>query len=511
MVGRHRAPRHHPVHRDAATQGEYAVSHPPVAVVILAAGAGTRMRSETPKVLNVVAGRTLLGHAIAAGRHCEPQRLVVVVRHERDRVAAEALKHEDVLIADQDEVPGTGRAVQCALRTLADDGVDLDGPIVVTAADTPLLDGPTLAALLESHLADRNAVTVLTTHLSTPTGYGRVVREKGSVVAIVEEKDASEEQRLITEVNAAVYVFDTAVLREALDSVGRDNAQGEVYLTDVIRIAHERGLKVAGIAVEDSWTVEGANDKVQLAALAKEMNRRIVEDWMRAGVTVIDPATTWIDVDVELAPDVTILPGVQLHGASRVESHATIGPFTTLTDVEVKEGATVIHSHGLLAVVGPGATVGPFANLRPGTLLDAGVRVGAFVETKNATIGADSRVRHLAYVGDATIGTDTNIGAGTVFANFDGVTKQHTQIGDHARIGVNNTFVAPVTVGDGVYTGAGTTVRRDIPSGDLAVNTTSQRNIEGWVLRNRAGSAAADAAAAARTRSATDSERDIAE
>lgn len=464
---------------------------PAAAVVILAAGAGTRMKSQTPKVLNVVAGRTLLGHAISAARHCEPQRLVVVVRHERERVAAEALGHEGVLVADQDDIPGTGRAVQCALRALAADGLDLDGPIVVTAADTPLLDGATLADLLRSHRDDRNDVTVLTTHLPQPAGYGRILRENGALVGIVEEKDATEEQRRISEVNAAVYVFEAAVLRDALESVGRDNVQGEVYLTDVIRIAHQRGLRVAGIAVEDSWTVEGANDKVQLAALAREMNRRIVEDWMRAGVSVIDPATTWIDVDVELAPDVTLLPGVELHGACRIESHATIGPFTTLTDVEVKEGATVTHSYGLLAVVGPNAKVGPFANLRPGTLLDADGRIGAFVETKNATIGAGARVPHLAYIGDTTIGAGTNIGAGTVVANFDGVTKQHSRIGQGAQIGAHTTIVAPVTLGDGVWTGAGTTVRRDVPSGDLAVNTTSQRNIDGWVERKKAREASA--------------------
>ena len=471
---------------------------PAAAVVILAAGAGTRMKSATPKVLNTVAGRTLLGHAIAAGRELNPSRLCVVVRHERDRVAADALDFDaSVLIADQDEVPGTGRAVQCALERLAADGAELTGPLVVTAADTPMLDGGILAELMRSHVGGGNAVTVLTTHLANPTGYGRIVRHAGSVVGIVEEKDATDEERAITEVNAAVYVFEAEVLAKALEGVGQDNAQGEVYLTDVVRIAHEAGLRVQGIAVDDSWTVEGANDKVQLAALAKEMNRRIVEDWMREGVTVIDPATTWIDVDVELAPDVTILPGVQLHGACRVETGATIGPDTTLTDVEVGEGASIVRTHGALAVIGPRATVGPFAYVRPGTYLGEGGRIGAFVETRNATIGAGSAVSHLTYVGDATIGEGTRIGAGSVFVNDDGVHKHHSTVGDHARTGSGNLFVAPVMIGDGVYTGAGTTIRRDVPPGALAVTTTSQRNIEGWVLRSRPGSPAAEAAAAA--------------
>jgi len=470
----------------------------PAAVVILAAGAGTRMKSSLPKVLHSVAGRTLLGHAIAAGRQVHPQRLCVVVRHERDRVAADALGFDDsVLIADQDEIPGTGRAVQCALERLVADGADVSGPIVVTAADTPMLDGGILAELLRCHAEDGNAVTVLTTHLANPKGYGRIVREGGAVVGIVEEKDATEEQRAITEVNAAVYVFDGAVLSEALAEVGQDNAQGEVYLTDVVRIAHERGLRVAGVAVEDSWTVEGANDKVQLAALAKEMNRRIVEEWMRGGVTVIDPATTWIDVDVELAPDVTILPGVQLHGACRIETGATIGPDTTLTDVEVGEGASVVRTHASLAVIGREARVGPFAFLRPGTYVGAGGRLGAFVETRNATIGAGAAVPHLSYVGDAEIGEGTRVGAGTIFVNHDGVRMHRSTVGSHCQIGSGTLLVAPVALGDGAYTGAGTVVRSDVPAGALAVNTASQRTIEGWVERSRPGTRAAEAATGA--------------
>lgn len=473
----------------------------PVAVVVLAAGAGTRMKSRIPKVLHTVAGRSLLGHAIYAGKALNPKRLAVVVRHERDRVAEVARATDSrVLVADQDDIPGTGRAVQCALAALQNDGVALDGPVVVTAADTPLLDGDTLIRLMEAHERGGNAVTLLTARVAEPTGYGRIVREGDDVVAIVEEKDTTDEQRRIAEINAAVYAFDGPTLADALNSVDRDNAQREIYLTDVIRIAHSQGKRVQGLAIEDSWTVEGCNDKVQLAALSKEMNRRIVEKWMRAGVTVIDPDTTWIDVDVELAPDVTIEPGVQLHGACRIESDAVIGPDTTLTDVEVKAGASVIRTHGSLAVIGEGASVGPFAYLRPGTELGARGKIGTFVETKNAQIGAGSKVPHLSYVGDATIGEGTNIGAASIFVNYDGVNKHRTVVGDQCRTGSDNMFVAPVTVGDGVYTGAHTTVRQNVPPGALAVNSTSQRIIEGWVLKNRPGTAAAEAAKSALAR-----------
>ncbi len=453
------------------------------------------MKSRTPKVLHSVAGRSLLGHAIYAGRALHPDRLVVVVRHERDGVVKETMAVDStVLIADQDEIPGTGRAVQCALESLVADGVPLDRPVVVTGADTPLLDGDTLVRLVEEHERGGYAVTMLTTHVADPTGYGRIVRNGGDVVGIVEEKDATPEQRAITEINAAVYVFEPETLLEALGGVGRANAQGEVYLTDVVAIAHEAGKAVSAVTVEDSWTVEGCNDKVQLAALATEMNRRIVERWMREGVTVIDPATTWIDMDVELAPDVTIEPNVQLRGACRVETGATIGPDTTLTDVEVGEGASIIRTHGSLAVIGAGAMVGPFSYLRPGTYLDEKGKIGTFVETKNSRIGKGSKVPHLSYVGDADIGVGTNIGAASVFVNYDGVNKHRSTVGDHCRTGSDNMFVAPVNVGDGAYTGAGTTIRRDVPPGALAINPGTQRNIDGWVIRARPGTAAADAA-----------------
>lgn len=471
----------------------------PAAVVVLAAGEGTRMRSATPKVLHTLAGRSMLAHALATARALDPERVTVVVRHGRDLVV-DHLRQVDpeVIVADQDDVPGTGRAVQVALAALDERG-PVTGAVVVMAGDVPLLDAGTLGELLAAHAADGNAVTLLSTEVLDPTGYGRVVRgPDGGVTRIVEEKDADDEQRAIREINTSTYVFDAEVLRSALARLGRDNAAGEVYLTDVVALAHGEGRRVHALLTDDPASVEGVNDRVQLAVLRAELNRRILEEWMRAGVTVVDPATTWVDVDVELAQDVTLLPGTQLHGATVVAQGATIGPDTTLTDVEVGPGAVVVRSHGSLSVIGPNANVGPFSYLRPGTILGADGKIGAFVETKNSTIGTGSKVPHLSYIGDTEIGEHTNVGAASVTANYDGTTKHRTRIGSHVKIGVDTMLVAPVSVGDGAFTGAGTVVRQDVPPGALAVSANDQRTIEGWVERTRPGSPGAQAAAAAR-------------
>ena len=470
-------------------------SHP-VAVIVLAAGEGTRMKSATPKVLHEIGGRSLLGHSIAAARGVDPQHLVIVIRHGRDLVAAHiAALDAHAVIADQDEVMGTGRATECALDALP---ADLEGTVLVTCGDVPLLTAGTLRGLFEAHAASGSAATVITATLPDPTGYGRIIRAAdGSVAGIVEQKDATAEQLEITEINSGLYAFDALVLRKALAEVGTDNAQGEKYLTDVVGIARSDGLRVSAHLVTDVWQTEGVNDRVQLSRLGAELNRRIVEAWMRAGVTVVDPATTWIDADVTLGRDVTIHPQTQLHGASTIGDDVVLGPDTTLTDVEIGDGASVIRTHGSLAVIGAGATVGPFAYLRPGTDLGAGGKIGTFVETKNAQIGAGSKVPHLTYVGDATIGEHSNIGASSVFVNYDGVTKSRTTIGSHCRTGSDTMFVAPVTVGDGAYTGAGTVVRRDVPPGALAINVAPQRNLLGWVQEKRPGTASAQAATAA--------------
>jgi bifunctional UDP-N-acetylglucosamine pyrophosphorylase/glucosamine-1-phosphate N-acetyltransferase len=343
-------------------------------------------------------------------------------------------------------------------------------------------------------------MSILSGIVADPFGYGRVIRgADGTVDAIVEQKDATPEQAAVDEINSGILAFDAAFLDAALGRIGNDNAKGEFYLTDTVHIARQDGRTVGAFPLEDVMQTEGANDRAQLAGLAKEKNRRILTRWMQDGVTIVDPGTTWVDVDVRLAPDVTLLPGVQLLGATIVEEDAVIGPDCTLKDVEVGVGAKVVRTHGELAVIGAGANVGPFSYLRPGTELGAGGKIGAFVETKNARIGDGAKVPHLSYVGDAEIGEGSNIGAGTIVANYDGVEKHRTTVGKHARTGSNNTFVAPVTIGDGAGTGGGTVVRDDVPPGALAVSAGAQRNIEDWAQRRRPGTkqaAAAEAAAA---------------
>ncbi|HMY09337.1 MAG TPA: bifunctional UDP-N-acetylglucosamine diphosphorylase/glucosamine-1-phosphate N-acetyltransferase GlmU, partial [Marmoricola sp.] len=310
-------------------------------------------------------------------------------------------------------------------------------------------------------------------------------------------KDANDEQRLGREINSGILAFNADFLDQALPQLSNSNAAGEYYLTDTIALARQNGEIVDAFVLDDVDQTEGANDRVQLAKMAKEKNRRILQKWMRAGVTIMDPATTWIDADVRLEPDVTILPGVQLLGATVIAEDAVIGPDSTLKDVEIGRGARVIRTHGELAVIGEDAEVGPFSYLRPGTHLGAKGKIGAYVETKNASIGDGAKVPHLSYVGDAEIGEGTNIGAGTIFANYDGVNKHRTVIGKHARTGSNNTFVAPVHVGDGAGTGGGSVIREDVPPGALGVSAGPQRNILGWAVKNRPGTAQAEVASQA--------------
>ena len=477
---------------------------PPVSVIVLAAGSGTRMRSKTMKVLHPVCGRSMIGHVLTAALHVEPEHLVAVVGHSREEVGRHILDEVPAaLLAVQETQEGTGHAVRVALETLAASAGTTDGVVVVMAGDTPLLEGETLTALVNDHLSGTSAraLTVLTAEVVDPFGYGRVLRDAdGDVTAIVEEKDATPEQAAVREISSGIFAFDGRFLAEAVTRIGNDNAKREYYLTDVVEIARRDGRTTGAHRIDDVMQTEGANDRVQLAGLAAELNRRILERWMREGVTVLDPTSTWIDADVVLERDVTLLPGVQLLGATAVAEDAVIGPDCTLKDVEVGVGARVVRTHGELAVVGAGATVGPFSYLRPGTELGVNGKIGAFVETKNARIGEGAKVPHLSYVGDAEIGEGSNIGAGTIFANYDGIAKHRTRIGRHARTASNNTFVAPVEIGDGAATGAGTVVRRDVPPGALAVSSGPQREIEDWTLRRRPGTPMAAAAEEARAR-----------
>jgi bifunctional UDP-N-acetylglucosamine pyrophosphorylase/glucosamine-1-phosphate N-acetyltransferase len=474
----------------------------PAAVVVLAAGEGRRMHSATPKVLHEIAGRALLGHAVHAAAALAPEHLVVVAGHGREQVreylselAVELSR--SALLAIQAEQRGTGHAVACALDSLP----AIDGPVMVTYGDVPLLDAGTLRGLLTEHATAGNAVTVLTAELADPTGYGRILRGAGeladTVTGIVEQRDGTPEQLAIQEINSGVYVFEAEVLRDGLARLARQapsNAQGEQYLTDVVGLAHSAGRRVGALRCPDPWLVSGVNDRLQLAEIRAELNRRLLSGWMRNGVTVVDPATTWVDVGVRLERDVLLHPGVQLHGATTVCSGAEVGPDSTLTDCWIGTGARVVRTHGTGAEIGPGASVGPFAYLRPGVRLGADGKIGTFVEVKNAEIGQGSKVPHLTYVGDATIGSHSNIGASSVFVNYDGVTKHRTVVGSYARTGSDNTFVAPVTVGDGAYTGAGAVIRHDVPPGALAVSAGDQRIINDWVTTRRPGSPAALAA-----------------
>ncbi|MFD4548122.1 bifunctional UDP-N-acetylglucosamine diphosphorylase/glucosamine-1-phosphate N-acetyltransferase GlmU [Streptomyces sp. NPDC058251] len=466
----------------------------PAAVVVLAAGEGTRMKSATPKVLHDLCGRSLVGHVLAAARELEPENLVVVVGHAREQVAAHLGEIDPaVRTAVQAEQNGTGHAVRMGLEEL---GGAVDGTVVVVCGDTPLLTGETLRALAATHSTDGNAVTVLTAEVPDATGYGRIVRDgiSGAVTAIVEHKDASESQRAIREINSGVFAFDGQLLADALGKVRTDNSQGEEYLTDVLGILREAGHRVGAAVAADHREIAGINNRVQLAEARRILNDRLLERAMLAGVTVVDPATTWVDVAVTFEQDAIVHPGTQLQGATHLAEGAEVGPNSRLKDTRVGAGARIDNTVADSAEVGPQASVGPFAYLRPGTRLGLKAKIGTYVETKNAKIGEGTKVPHLSYVGDATIGDYSNIGAASVFVNYDGQDKHHTTIGSHCRTGSDNMFVAPVTIGDGAYTAAGSVITKDVPPGSLAVARGQQRNIEGWVARKRPGSAAAKAA-----------------
>ncbi|MFE4977214.1 bifunctional UDP-N-acetylglucosamine diphosphorylase/glucosamine-1-phosphate N-acetyltransferase GlmU [Kitasatospora sp. NPDC056651] len=470
------------------------------AVVVLAAGGGTRMKSnKLPKVLHEVCGRSLVGHAVSAARELTPGQLVVVVGHQREQVVAHLSEHYPAArTAVQAEQNGTGHAVRVALESLAADGVALDGTVIVTYGDSPLLTVETLRQLAQSHEAQQNGGTVLTAVVPEPHGYGRILRdEDGTVLSIVEERDASATQRAIAEINSGVYAFDAKLLVEALGRITTDNSQGEEYLTDTLEILRKAGHRVGAVVAEDHRDILGINDRVQLAQARRLLNDRLLERAMREGVTVVDPATTWFDVQVTYEPDAVVLPNTQLQGATHLGEGCEVGPNSTLKDTLVGAGARVSNTTADRAEVGELATAGPYAYLRPGAKLGRKAKVGTYVEVKNSELGEGAKVPHLSYIGDATIGEGTNVGAASVTVNYDGVNKHRTVIGAHCRTGSDNMFIAPVTVGDGAYTGAGSVITTDVPAGALGVNRATQRNIEGWVERKRPGTVSAQAAKAA--------------
>ena len=450
------------------------------AAIILAAGEGTRMKSSKPKVLHTFAGKTFLNRVMDSVAALNPGTLAVVVRFQGERVAEAARSYnEHVIVVEQDDKPGTGRAVQCAMEQLSANG-ELTGSVLIAASDMPLLDAETLGALLEFHNNSGNGATVLTTVLDDPTGYGRIIRDsEGNVLRIVEQKDANSSELAVREVNTSVYVFDAKLLAEAIANLKSNNAQGEFYLTDALEAAKANGA-VGAFAAPDPLSVEGVNDRVQLAALAKAHNKRVCEHWMREGVTILDPDTTWIEDDVQIARDAVILPGCFLQGHTVIGEAAEVGPYTTLIGATIDAEAHVERSRVQETHIGRAANIGPWTYLRPGNELGEGSKAGAFVEMKKAHIGNGTKVPHLSYVGDADLGEHTNIGGGTITANYDGVHKHHTTIGSNVHVGAGNLFVAPVTVGDGVTTGAGSVVRHDVPSDSMVYSENTQHVVEGW-------------------------------
>lgn len=450
-------------------------------VVILAAGLGTRMRSATPKMLHEICGRPMVGWTIQAALDSGAGQVVVVDGPQR---ALEGHVPQGVALAVQADPCGTGDAVRAAAEH-----IERGAPVVVLAGDAPLVTGEVVCALAAAHADGQAAATMAVMEVDPPDGYGRVVRAPdGSVERVVETKhadDATEDELAIREVNTGLFAFDGEPLLDALGKLRADNAQGEYYLPDVIPVLRDRGATVAAFAIDDPSLLLGVNDRADLAAARALVQRRIHERHMRAGVTIVDPASTVIDAGVELGGDTVIEPSSFLRGRTRAAAGCRIGPLTTLIDSELGDGVTVPHSYLVECRVAAGATVGPFAYLRPGADLEPGAKVGTFVEIKNSRIGAGAKVPHLSYVGDAEVGEGSNLGAGTITANYDGLRKQRTRIGARVRSGVDTAFVAPVEVGDDAWTAAGSVVTEDVPDGALAIGRARQRNVEGYADRKR--------------------------
>jgi bifunctional UDP-N-acetylglucosamine pyrophosphorylase/glucosamine-1-phosphate N-acetyltransferase len=434
------------------------------------------MRSSTPKMLHPVCGRPMVAWPILAAREAGAGRVAAIVSPGRDISAG---LPEGVETVEQPESDGTGGAIRAALGLIAEAET-----VLVLSGDVPLISTETVAALLEAHEGSEAAATMLTIELDDPGAYGRVVRTAdGGVEKVVEAKaagDADASQLEIREINAGTYAFDAAPLAAALAGLSNDNAQGEYYLPDVFPAMRASGLAVAAHLTADLAVTMGINNRVQLAEVEGEARRRLLEAHMLAGVTVVDPASTWVDAGVEIAQDARIEPATSLLGATKVGAHSIVGPLTTAIDTEIGTEAAVLRSHVEGARIGDGATVGPFAYLRPGTVMDVGSKAGASVEIKNSHIGKGAKVPHLSYVGDADVGPGSNLGAGSITANYDGFTKNRTTIGRDVRIGVDTMLIAPVEVGDSAYTGAGAVIKDDVPEGALAVSENAQRNIDGY-------------------------------
>ncbi len=449
-----------------------------VRVIVLAAGKGTRMKTDMAKVLHEAAGRTLLQWAMSELEALDVVETAVVVGHQAEEVAKRC--PEGVAVVVQEPQHGTGHAASVGLTGLS----AIDGPVLVLPGDMPLIRSSSLAALVAAHEDAGAASSILSVHLDDPSGYGRVVRRDGAVVAIVEERDATPEQKRIAEINTSVYVFDGPLLADAVGRIGTDNDQGEYYLTDVIEVLVADGHRVIAVSV-DAEEGTGVNSQRQLADVARVLRRRINDRLLDSGVWMLDPERTYVDATAIVEPGARLHPETHLVGDTSIAAGAEVGPNVHLTDTSVASGARVQQAVAISATIGQDAQVGPFAYLRPGATLGRGAKVGTYVEVKGSVIGDGSKVPHLSYIGDATIGTETNIGAGTITVNYDGYAKHRTVIGDNVRIGSDTMLVAPVTVGDNAFTGAGSVVTADVPPGALAVERSPQKNVEGYAEKRR--------------------------
>ena len=454
-----------------------------VSALVLAAGKGTRMKSGLVKVMHPLAGRPMVHWPVEAAREAGASRVVLVVGHQAETVREYFAGHGEIAFAVQEEQLGTGHAVASAASLLKGTG----GRVLILCGDAPLIRPETLKGLLANHEARNAAVTVLTTQLENPYGYGRVVkREGGRVLRIVEENDATEEEKGISEVNSGIYCVDTEFLFNAVLSLNNNNAQGEYYLTDIITAAVEQGELCVAYPATDAEELMGVNDRVQLAAAAAVLRGRINEALMLEGVTLIDPSTTYIEKGIPVGPDSVIHPNVHISGATRIGARCTLEPSVVIrgcsigNDVTIKAGSVLTD-----ATLHDQVSVGPMAHLRPGTELMEHVKIGNFVETKKAVIGAGSKASHLTYLGDSTIGKNVNVGCGTITCNYDGVKKHRTVIGDDVFVGSDVQFIAPVTIGRNSLIAAGTTVTQDVPPDSLAIARTPQVNKVGWKLKKK--------------------------
>lgn len=454
-----------------------------IMTIVLAAGQGKRMKSKLYKVLHPVSGKPMVGHVLDTVKEASSERTVVVVGHGAEMVKSHLGDAAEYVL--QEKQLGTGHAVLQAAPLLSEE----EGTTIVICGDTPLVQASTLHSMLKLHADSAAAATILSASFENPAGYGRIIRGvDGTVQRIVEHKDCSAEEAAVQEINTGTYCFDNRKLFDALSKVTNDNAQGEYYLTDVIGVLKEAGEIVQGYCTDDTAEAIGVNDRVALAEAERYMRERINRKHLLNGVTIIDPANTYIEASVQIGPDTVIYPGTVLRGATVIGEDCVIGPAAEVVDTVIQNGACIKYSTAAESVIGEESSVGPYANLRPGSKLGRGCKVGDFVELKNASLDDGSKVSHLSYVGDAVVGKDVNIGCGAITVNYDGFNKAVTEIGDGAFIGSNVNLIAPVKVGNGAYVVAGTTITHDVPEGDLAIARERQVNKPGYAdkIRSRA-------------------------